>query len=369
MKLAICANHSYPHVGGVEKIVSLIAESMVQLHDMQVDVLSCSLKEHIEYNGVHYRPCPSGISFISQMKKIAYDHLFVYSDFFKYWPILLDHVNVLDCKKSIALVGMYFTTTRSQYLQKLIQNKDKIKLITHSDDYDDYTFCKAVGLNPTVINNGVKLSEFEDNKVDFRLKYQIPKDIPILLCVSNFFPGKGQDDLVGSLRKLNQINNKFMPVFISSTVNFPYAKMMSEKCEKLLKSINKDYRFLVDISREDTVAAFNASDIFTTASSKEVAPVCILEAMASRTPWVALDVGNVKKLSGGFISPSKHKDINGYWQFTDDVSRDFANNINLLLTEKNIHNQKQKDGYSLIQRLYNWETIQEQYYQIFNDEE
>jgi glycosyltransferase involved in cell wall biosynthesis len=86
--------------------------------------------------------------------------------------------------------------------------------------------------------------------------------------------------------------------------------------------------FLVNIPREDTVAAYHSADIFIFGSYIEASPLVIIEAKASKTPFVTTDCGNVREWKGGIVCNA------------DDMSV----NVNKILNDKSLRKGLAEEG-------------------------
>ncbi|MBN8547699.1 MAG: glycosyltransferase family 4 protein [Deltaproteobacteria bacterium] len=164
--------------------------------------------------------------------------------------------------------------------------------IYHSSIYQDYQFAKKLALkNSFVIPNFVDGSEFQAaGTSDFRAKYQITTPF-LLLSVGNFVKNKGQDKAIETIKALRR-----------SDVTLVLIGNEGEMLEKLRQQAEgTNTRFLTNIPRADTVAAFKSADLFLFGSRVEAAPLVILEAMAAGLPFVSTDCGNVRELSGGAV--------------------------------------------------------------------
>lgn len=362
MKLLICSNHSYKHVGGSERVIQQISETLVDRYKVDCTVMAKTVKSPFIHKKVKYIPCLSNEDwFCQQVKEINPDYTFVYSDCFEHWPTLLSECENLPGKKSIALVGMN-TMLKKVGMQKLFQNKlNQIQVVTHSNDYQDYKQCCQLGLEPTVIHNGIDLNEMSCEKGLFREKYGLG-DSKILLCVSTFFPGKGQEHLIKICEKIEE---EFTLVLVSNDVNFGFSRVLEKHMSDGLIHATFSWKWLRNLPRKEVVSAFVDSDIFVFPSQKEVAPLVILEAMASFTPWVALGVGNIPTLSGGFVVSPLLMDHNGYAGYGKETYQAFADHITNLLKDDNLRQKMAKDGNVLIKSEYNWDKIAEQYYSLF----
>lgn len=168
--------------------------------------------------------------------------------------------------------------------------------VYHSGLYQDYEFAQNHGFkNSVIIPNGVCEEEFsQPPKVSFRQKYKIATKY-LGLCVANFYPGKGQEKIIECARQMNRPD--FTMVFIG--------KESSELCKLQQLASGLNVRFCVGIEREDTLAAYHEADIFLFGSEKECSPLVIVEAKASRTPFVSTDCGNVREWKGGVVCASE----------------------------------------------------------------
>jgi len=366
MHILIAANHSFRHIGGSEAVLKAISEGLVSQFDHQVSVISKTTKSPFEHNNVNYYPIPSDIKqLIHFVDKHEVDHLFVYSDYFYLWKDILVNAKDVKCKKSIALVGANATRENVFISKKFKENHHYFNIITHSDNYLDYTMCENTSIPVTVIPNGVDLSEFENNTINFKEKYKI-KNEKIILCVSNFFPGKGQEYLVKVLAQLKEQRDDFIAVFVSSTVNFALGQVLARQCQSELSRLKIKHRFLVDISREDVVAVFNAADVFAFPSQKEVAPIVALECGAAHLPWVAMPVGNVRQLKGGLMIPFNGRDKFGFMCYGGLSYKMFVKDLNTFLDDKESNTNAGEEGYNFVKENHNWKKIVPLYNEIFN---
>ena len=107
--------------------------------------------------------------------------------------------------------------------------------------------------------------------------------------------------------------------------------------------------YLQNISREDTVAAFQQADIFLFGSQIEAFPIVILEAKASKTPFVSTNCGNVKELKGGIVCDENL----------------LAASINHLLDNESIRKNLGLEGYSEWKENFTWESIVDKYEELY----
>ena len=365
MKLSILCNFGpYPShggsVGGSEAVISEIVEKLSKSpYNCKVDIYAHNYRKFSTYKNINLFPCPKGDNIVP---RIAQDgHVMVYSDSQWNFGSMVGAIEKIACKVSICLVGAYYMQSHPEILALLKQNKDRYRIITHSEG-PDYKWAVENGLNPQIIPNGVSLSEFNEKKINFRKKYNI-KEKYIFLNVSSFFYGKGQEILPDIYDELSQKIKDFVFVQISNSSSlYPYDEPFLSKCKK--KAKGKNFIFLRDIDREDVVAAFKSSDIFLMPSKKEVAPLVILESRAAKLPWVSMDVGNVKEQTGGRIIPTFNKDKKGYIIVDDNSIRSFADIILNLLENEEERQSIIEEGQKDINKL-DWKNIVPLYNKVF----
>jgi len=359
MKIGVLSNFTYPHQGGSEAVIQAVTSQLANKYNHHINIYSHSRKRALRGCRIDKFPCAKGDKLISQINEN--DHVLVYSDSFWGWDTLVRDIDKIDCKVSVCLVGAYYMQSHPEIFRLLKQNKHKFNLITHSAG-PDYKWAVENGLKPHIIPNGVNLSEFSENKINFRKKYNISEDKKILLTVGNYFYGKGNDILPDIYNKISKIRDDIVCISISCTTDYPYDKLFLSKCKNKVKDNN--FIFLRDINREDVVAAFNSSDIFVMPSKKEVAPLVILESRASGLPWVSMDVGNVKEQTGGEIIPTFGIDKKGYISVDERGINCFSESISDILKceekKQNIIKEGQKD----INKI-DWKNIVPLYNEVF----
>ena len=145
------------------------------------------------------------------------------------------------------------------------------------------------------------------------------------------------------LKKLKARGRDFVAVFICASVNFQPANFLMHRHKENLKKCNFDNKFLIDIPRDDTIQAFMEADIFAFPSQVEVAPLVALEAMASKIPWVSLNVGNMKQLKGGFIVEGMKK-MGGRLLYNSNMYEEFSQYLDDLLINEDLRREKSEEN-------------------------
>jgi glycosyltransferase involved in cell wall biosynthesis len=356
MKLGIFCNFSHRSVGGSELVLKQVSERLVEQFNYEVTVCSCSVQSSFIENGVKYTPCWKGISLIDQINEN--DHIFVYSDSFWGWDTIVENIDKVVPDVSVALVGAYHMRgDHKATAEKFKANIDRFRVICHSEGWD-YQWCRDSHIPHSIIPNGVNLEEFENNIIDFRKKYKI-KEKYIILNVSNWFFGKGQEILPKVCRKLSENLDDFIILQLSNTVQYSYDKVFLERTKRQSKGLN--IRFLRDLPREDVVAAFKASDVFLFTSKKEVAPLVLWEARAAKIPWVSWSVGDACSHHDGLCHVYCMPDKKGYI-----IADDHAVSSLAMFTLRSIGERREPKHYDEVVQ-HDWKNIVPLYNEVFNE--
>jgi len=370
MKLVVCTNFAQPfHTGGAERVVQQITESLARDHGFDCSVFCQHGDSTKIHNGVKVVPVgkDSENSFIERLIAEKADHIFIYSDWFFRWPAILANTDKIVANKSIALVGMNrmrsSVPANAQVAEVFKKKHQNYKVITHAENYIDTITCKKWGIPVEVIHNAVDLNEFKSSGFEFKKHYGI-KSEKMLLCVSNFFPGKGQEFLPPIISRLHAKRKDFSFVFISSTLAFEPGNRMRSMVKSFCETKNLPVRFLNDIPREHVVQSYFESDAFVFPSQQECGPIVVLEAMAAQKPWISMDVGHIDQLSGGLC-------INAYCnrgemkEFDAFVSSKFYEGMDRLLSDKELSGMLGKNGRVKVEEDYNWKKVSEEYAKFF----
>lgn len=136
----------------------------------------------------------------------------------------------------------------------------------------------------------------------FRRREGIPPDALVALCVSNFYPYKGHEELVEAVAKVVPM----YPNVIFLMVGRDSGTMEATKARVRERGIERSVRFVG--SRTDVPDLLRASDLFVHPSREEGFSNAILEAMAAGLPVVACAVGGnpeaiVDRETGRMVPP------------------------------------------------------------------
>lgn len=358
--------HLYePHVGGSETVVRQISERLVKRgHNVTVATMSLPERSWTSLNGVEVRQFDVAGSLVAGYSGSDVNR---YSDFILNHPcdVMLNYaaqqwatdlvyplLKRIPGNRALAIAPCGYSALESprtlrapafrDYFERVIPTAIPLydAAVYHSSSYQDFLYAAEHGFtNSVVIPNGVCEDEFETSPpIDFRRKYDIRTKY-MGICVANFFQGKGHERLISTVREMNRPD--FTMVFIGRE-----GDLLPE-----LRRQAQDMRieFLVGIPREDTVAAYHAADLFLFASEVEASPLVIIEAKASRTPFVSTDCGNVREFAGGIVCE---------WS-------DIARNASALLEDEQRRKQLGHEGYREWRLRLRWEAVVDRYEELY----
>jgi len=148
--------------------------------------------------------------------------------------------------------------------------------------------------NFSILNNGVEedfLHEPSKNDIEQTLaKYNISIDKPLSINVSNYSSVKNQEE---SLKAIYKTKTIFQMVYIGSKETEYLERLYKIKAEYDKKYGFKEVKFLYGVSREDIKNLLYGSTLFIHSSKREAFPLVIVEGIASLTPFISSNVGNL----------------------------------------------------------------------------
>lgn len=355
MKLAICVNHFPPYVGGSEAVCKRLSDFMSDRAEVRVFTRRHPSRGTFPYEVVGYLPSQPD-TFGTPLRQFKPDVVLVYGDFFDFLPMLLSRGSHNLILATVGVTRM----SRQPVLLNAVKSSESVRaLICHSSLIEDARLCQEIGVgNKTVvIHNGVDLNEMSVSATKAELFPDLI-DRKWILSVSNFFPGKNQEELLDIAMMLPN-PREWAVIQVCNYIEFPIGTTLESKwrakCVRAQKA-GLSTRLAKNYKRESVVALFAASDVLAMTSQKEVTPLVILEAMAAGLPWVATDIGETSGLCGGFVVPAP-KDAQGNSVFTAEVRKLFATSI----TQSTIPGSGTGGGKEQVSEIYDWKNILPQY--------
>ena len=227
---------------------------------------------------------------------------------------------------------------------------DQLIFLSRKRDFGrffDHTLAWLTGYKKvSIIPNGADPQKFAGDLPAFRQKHGLGDEI-MFLYVGTFTVGKNQEMALRAFRRAGL--GKAALVFIGPEFN--------EYARRVMRSDENDapkgkVLFLEKISREETCAAFRASDIVVMSPRPhaETQPLVLLEAMACEKPFLSTDVGCASEMPGGLVVHTEEEMSAAMQQLSRDSDRRLALGL---------------AGRKAVAETYNWEKIIDAYEALF----
>ena len=122
---------------------------------------------------------------------------------------------------------------------------------------------------------------------------------PIVLHLASLFPEKNHLEFLDHIHAHPELDALFLFVGRPVPERPEYGNQFVEKLKR-----DPRCHWITGIERDEVADAMAAASMLVLPSVAEVSPVCLLEAMASATPWIASpQAGNAPELKGGIVCP------------------------------------------------------------------
>ena len=201
--------------------------------------------------------------------------------------------------------------------------------------------------NGVISNTSHEYSQDELNSLKQRIGFN-EQDIILTIKTTAF---KRDDEIVDALQALKLLDEKYKIMILSTASNHDNFKNMAQNIgvAHRVKIINYDLNF-------DLIKYLKISDLFLKISRGARLGTTLMEAMLCQIPIVASDVAGVND-----IIIDQH---NGLLCCVADT-KDIATKIKKVTTDNKLKTALIKEGYSSVERIYDWETVAESIKTIF----
>lgn len=142
------------------------------------------------------------------------------------------------------------------------------------------------------VPNGMRLSEMtppSDSNQSVRREFQIPDDVPIIVCVARLVQDKGQEVLIRALYRVKSGGIPFRCLLVGGGP-------LREELEKQVHGFSLSGEILFAGERKDIWRLFAASAIFALSSWREGLSNAVIEALCLGLPVVCTRVGGNEEL-------------------------------------------------------------------------
>lgn len=203
------------------------------------------------------------------------------------------------------LSKFYYNVRYGLYYSRAYKFMRKYNLITHLSPFDfSMRYVKKHSISQNVVIGNAALDD-----VFKKQKGNSPCLSPYFLCLANYGLRKNQIFVLKAFYRSHVTDATL--VFIGKTETAYLHNLVNEK--KRLDAIygERKVRFNVGISREETELYIANATSIVLGSKIEKFPIVLIEAMASKIPFISTNVGTIRYLPGGFIVSSEEE--MAYW--------------------------------------------------------
>ena len=327
MKILLTVESYWPSRGGCQEVVRQLARRLAERgHDVTVATSADPARGEGLIDGVRvvgfeisgndvagYRGDTQ--AYVDWVRDLGADVILNYSA--QVWPtdLLLPLLPELEARKVLVPCGYSMLRVpryRDYYARLPALLRGYERLVHLSDVYRDAEFAREHALSHTVvIPNGCGADEFDPiPSIDIRGRLGIAPEAFLVLHVGSHTALKGHGDCLRIFRGA-RLREAHLLLVVNDVLGGCGGRCRARAglanwspADRLRRS-----RITVaDLDRESIVAAHHAADLFLFPSNVECSPLVLFEAAATRTPFLATDVGNVAEIArwtgGGEVLPT-----------------------------------------------------------------
>lgn len=241
------------------------------------------------------------------------------------------------------------------FRKKIIKKADQITVI--SNYLKDYAKKFNKNVKITIIPNGVDLDNFSKEYSYGELSeladyLGVKPGEKVIVSVSRLVPKNGVDVLIGAFAEICKpkiINCKLLLVG-----DGPEGESLKFKAKSL--KLGDRVIFAGSVSHDELPKYLKISDVFVRPSRSEGLGSAFLEAMAAGTPVIGTKIGGIPD----FL---KNNETGLFAEI--DNPENLAEKINLILTDKELHEKIIKNAQDLVVQKYDWNKIAIQFKELY----
>lgn len=370
-----------PSVGGAQEVVRQLSERLaLRGHDVTVATTALAQRDTAEIEGVRIAGFDVSGNAVAGLRGDVegyrrfvldgdFDVLMVYAA--QQWTLdaLLPVLDQVPFPVVVAPCGFSALGDPAwdRYFSELPERLGLVAaLVTHSERYQDARFLREHGHEVTLIANGADEREFAEllDGRTARRRLGLPDDVPVLLTVGAHTGEKGHAE---ALRAVRRLPGRARLLVVG---NAPLGRGCEPTCRvraalTTTASVGRRRATVTSLSRDETLAAFSAADLFVFASNVECSPIVLFEAAASATPFVAADVGNAAEIAGwtdgGVIARTARGERNRAHVDEADLARIIAE----LLADDGRRRAMGDSARRAWERDYTWDAVATRYERLY----
>ena len=346
MKILICSEFFFPHIGGVEKHSQILANYFnKKKHKVHIatsfiknrhKLKNLTIKEFNISGNIVKGYHGDTIKYQKFLINSKYDLIFFNAAQQWTFDLALPIIDSIISKKAFFPCG-FSRLNNLVYKPYFSYLKTKMKyfdnIICASENAADYKFLKKAKIESIkIINNGAEKIKPIYTKKQLIKKFKLDSTQKIICNISNIKYLKGQDRCIKIFE--NMKTNNTVLFLIGKNMNTFYYKFILYMIDRFnLKNKIKNKRIiLLNTTYEEARTILGHSDLFLFGSRAEYDPLVIYESIISKNKFVSFDVGLIKyhnhKL--GFVSNDMNLLINKSDKFLNNPETYTLNNNNFL---------------------------------------
>lgn len=385
MKILHTVEFYQPITSGMTEVVTQLSERLVaQGHKVVVATTRHSSRTKLNYNGVEVVEFDINGNFVRGLNGEVerYRDFLINNDFdiitnfaAQQWAtdIALPILPLIKARKVFVPTGFsgFYDPAYGTYFERMKEwMKSYDMSLFLSDDYRDINFARANNIkNTMLIPNGADEREFlVQSKIDIRSQLGVPKKNFLIISVGSHTGRKGHVEAIEMFKKA-QITNATLLIVGNS-----FGAGCTDYCNHAPEKFNSDSAMqaqgkqliITSIPRAETVAAYQAADLFLFPSNIECSPIVLFEAMASKTPFLSTDVGNSAEIAkwgeGGLILPTRKDNDQG--EVTAEIDGS-ARMLSALVNDKPRLKTLADKGYKAWLDRFTWDKIARNYETLY----
>ena len=332
MKILHTVEYYFPSVGGAQEVVKQLSEHLVLLgHDITVATSKLRERKQKTINGVNieeFNISGNAVRGYLGTDIEKYRNFLINSKFdvimnyaAQQWTadLMFEVIDKIKARKIFVPCGYsgLHDRTYKDYFSKLPNILKKYDASVYlSPNYRDINYAKEQGIrNLHVIPNGADEREFGSldpvGASKLRKKLGInPKD-KLILSIGNHTGLKGHNETINLYLKAQIPDSSLLIVGGSSGQSGCYHSCHRRATiSNFLSTLahNGKKIIITNFSREDTILAYQAADLFLFLSHVECSPLVLFESAAAGLPFISREVGNTREIAkwtgGGIICES-----------------------------------------------------------------
>ena len=385
MKILHTVELYHPSKGGMQEAVKQISENLVKKgHKVTVATSKAAGRESKSINGVNIEEFEVTGNLVRGMDgdvKKYQDYLLnsgfdIITNFAaQQWTVdatfeIIEKIKARKVFVPTGFSGLYMPEYR-KYFKHMKEYMKKYDMnVFLSNDYRDINFARENNIrNIIVIPNGASEEEFLNNhSIDIRKKLNIAENAFLIFHVGSHTTVKGHKEAIEIFNKANIKNSVFLLVGNNANRKCTYTCKINAIKSNLRNYFLKNNKKIIvtSLKREETVAAYKEANLFLFPSNIECSPIVFFECMASKTPFLATDVGNASEIigwSGGGILLPTDKSGEGYSIAKIDES---AQILEQLFFNKEKRKEMADKAFNIWKEKFTWEKIAEQYEHMYS---